>query len=233
MRRPQLVELLARLRNDLERGEPLGPRLCEACVELFEVSGAAIMLMGDDGNTSALAASDDGIRAVEDLQFTLGEGPGIEAHVLGRPALVPNLAEPGTRWTTFGPAARELGVQAASGLGALDLYSNRPTVLHPAHVSDALVLAGVVTQAVLSMQAGAPDGQLPHEIDQAGGLRAEVHQASGMMSEELEIGIVEALVRLRASAYAQGRSINDIARDVVTRRVAIDDPAGNSGRSGG
>lgn len=202
-------------------------------MELFEVSGAAIVLMGDDGNGSALAASGDATRAVEDLQFTLGEGPGIDAHDLGRPVLEADLAAPGSRWPAFGPAARDLGVHAAFGfplrvgaarMGALDLYGDRPTVLPPERVSDAIVLSDLVTQAVLSMQAGAPVGKLPHEIDQADGLRAEVHQASGMISEQLEIHIVDALVRLRAYAYAEGRSINDVARDVVMRRVAIDEP---------
>lgn len=231
MQRPELVELLTRLEGDRERGEHLGPHLCHACVELFAVSGAAIVLMNDDGNGSALAASDDAIRAVEDLQFTLGEGPGIQAHDLGRPVLEPDLAALGSRWPTFGPAVRELGVHAAFGfplrvgaarMGALDLYADRPTVLDPERISDAIVLAEVVTQAVLSMQAGAPAGKLPHEIDHADGLRAEVHQASGMISEQLEIGIVDALVRLRAFAYARGESINAVARDVVMRRVTMD-----------
>ena len=231
MQRSDLVELLARLQHDLDDSEDLAPRLCKACLELFPVSGAAIMLMGDIGNGSALGASDDIAGAVEDLQFTLGEGPGIEAHLRGRPALEADLAAPNARWSKFAPGALDLGIRASFGfplqvgaahLGALDLYCDRATVLDASQLSDAMALAGVVTQAVLAMQSRAPLGGLPHEIDHAENLHAEVHQASGMISKRLEIGIVDALIRLRSYAYAEGRSINDVAHDVVTGGLAIE-----------
>jgi hypothetical protein len=230
MERSDVVELLARLQHDLDGSEHLAPRLCRACLELFPVSGAAIMLMGDDGNGSALGASDDVAGAVEDLQFTLGEGPGIEAHARGRPALEPDLAAPNPRWPAFALGALDLGVRAAFGfplqvgaarMGALDLYADRSTVLTAPQLSDAMVLADVVTQAVLAMQARAPLGGLPGELDHDANLRAQVHQASGMLSKQHEITIVDALVRLRAYAYAQGRSLNDVSRDVVARRLTI------------
>jgi hypothetical protein len=56
-------------------------------------------------------------------------------------------------------------------------------------------------------------------MDNPGDLRTEVHQASGMISGQLDINIRSALLRLRAYAYSEGRSINDVARDVVTRQL--------------
>lgn len=231
MERSDLVELLARLQRDLNDSEHLGSRLCEACLELFPVSGAAIMLRGEIGNGSSLGAFGDVAAAAEDLQFTLGEGPGIEAHLRGRPALEADLAAPNARWPAFAPGALELGVRAAFGfplhvgaarVGALDLYCDRATVLDATQLGDALALADLVTQAVLAMQARAPLGGLPHEIDHDENLRAEVHQASGMISKRMEINIVDALVRLRAYAYAEGRSINDVAHEVVARQLKIE-----------
>jgi hypothetical protein len=89
---PELTELLTRLHHDLRRGDHVGTRACQACVDYFPVSAAGVMLTGDHGNASVLGASDDRARALEDLQFTLGEGPGIEAHVRGRPVLEHDLA---------------------------------------------------------------------------------------------------------------------------------------------
>jgi hypothetical protein len=50
-----------------------------------------------------------------------------------------------------------------------------------------------------------------------------VHQATGMVKVQLNVGIAEALVRLRAYAYAEERPIEDVARDVVGRRLRFDE----------
>ncbi len=63
-----------------------------------------------------------------------------------------------------------------------------------------------------------PAGQ-PMEL---GRRRAEIDQATGMLTEQLGTGIAEAFVRLRAYAYAQDRQLGDVARDIVTRRLRLD-----------
>ena len=52
--------------------------------------------------------------------------------------------------------------------------------------------------------------------------RAEVSQATGMLVAQLEIEPAEALVRLRAHAYATGRSATDVARDILDRRLKLE-----------
>jgi len=52
-----------------------------------------------------------------------------------------------------------------------------------------------------------------------------VHQATGMISVQLEVSLAEALVRLRAHAYANDRPLNEVAADVVARRLRLEDPA--------
>ncbi len=97
------------------------------------MDGVAIMLRGDDGAGSIFGRSDDVVGGLEDLQFTLGEGPGIDAHTSGRPVFEPHLAE-STLWPVFAAAAEEAGMLAcfafplsvgAIRLGALDLYRGR------------------------------------------------------------------------------------------------------------
>lgn len=53
-------------------------RLCEACVEIFDVAGAAISLIFDGGNPTTLGASGPKARDYDEVQFILGEGPCIE-----------------------------------------------------------------------------------------------------------------------------------------------------------
>ena len=86
---------------------------------------------------------------------------------------------------------------------------------------DALVMAEVTVNSVLAMQAGAPAGTLGADLEMLAIHRAEVHQASGMVSAQLGVGVAEALVRLRAHAYAEGRPLADVAADVVTRRLRL------------
>ena len=52
--------------------------------------------------------------------------------------------------------------------------------------------------------------------------RAEVSQATGMLVAQLDVEPAAALVRLRAHAYATGRSATDVARDILDRRLRLE-----------
>ena len=224
-----LAFVIEGVRLDHLDGASPGPRLCRAALDLLGMEAVAIMLRGDDGRGSPFGWSDDVVRELEDTQFTLGEGPGIDAHSSGRPSAEPDLAG-SAQWPVFAPAAVAAGMLAGFGfplsvgavrLGALDLYRKRPGPLTDVQVADAWALAGIITEALLVLQAQATPGAVPVEIDLAENLRAPVHQASGMLSERFDIKIADALVRLRAQAYAAGRPINDVAADVVSGVLKI------------
>ena len=70
--------------------------------EVTEMSGAGIMVMvGNQPHTSICTTG--GVSAlIEDLQYTLGEGPCVDAYHLGHPVLEPDLAAPSVaRWPAF------------------------------------------------------------------------------------------------------------------------------------
>jgi hypothetical protein len=105
----------------------------------------------------------------------------------------------------------------------LDLYRDTPGRLTPRHLADALAFADAATAVVLYLQdcdehdgARAPLAGL---IDD----RAEIHQATGMITVQLGISLAEAMLRLRARAYGTGQTVSAIAADVVTRRTFFDD----------
>ncbi len=60
-------------------------------------------------------------------------------------------------------------------------------------------------------------------LEMLGSDRLVIHQATGMIAAQLNDTIVNALARLRAAGFQSGRSIYDIAEDVVSRRVRFDD----------
>ena len=228
----RLATLLLDLDNDRRDGVGVGDRLCDTLVEVLDVAGAGIMLMSDGEHRGTLGVSNGVMTVVEDLQFTLGEGPCIDAFASEHPILEPDLSDPATnRWPAFsGPAVRA-GVRAvfgfplrtgAANVGALDLYLDHPGDLRADQLRDAAVMAGVIATTVLSLQSDAAPGELPELLDATMNRRAIVHQASGMLSAQLDIDAADALVRIRAHSYTASRPVNDVAHDIVERRLRLE-----------
>jgi hypothetical protein len=211
-------------------GTDLPGLLCTACVRQLPVDGAGISLIGDQGVQLMVSATDELARTLEELQFTLGEGPCLDAFNAGRPTAEPDLttATGAVRWPGFGPAATDCGIAAVFAfplqlggirLGVLDLYRSTSGVLDEAQTAEALAFADAATVLLLHLQGQAPPGQLPGQIDAALASRAEVHQATGMISVQAGVPLADALARLRARAFAAGRPLGDVAGDVVARRL--------------
>lgn len=234
MRGRRRLRILAAL---AERGDGnvTTARLCEVSRRVTGVTGAGIMLMSDDVPLGSVCAADDVSALIEDLQYTLGEGPCIDAHRLGRPVLEPDLADPAEpRWLAFTEPAVDAGVRAIFGfpigvgsvqLGALNLYADTAGPLTDDQHADALVMAEIAGQAVLIMQTESPGGALAAELEEGSDLHYVVHQAAGMVSAQLEVTVGQALVRLRALAFASERALDAIAADVVARRLRFTDEA--------
>lgn len=227
----RLIRILARLRAGEGTEEPGPARLCEVCAEVVGVTGAGIMLMSGDVPRGSVCSSNEVSGLIEELQYTLGEGPCVEAYDEDRPVAEPDLANPAAvRWPAFSPPALEAGARAVFGfplqvgavrLGALNVYRDRAGPLTDDQHADALVMAGVAARSVLAMQAKATPGTLGAGFEDAD-LRLVVHQASGMVSAQLEVSVAEALMRLRAYAFANDRLLTEVAEDVVARRLRLD-----------
>ena len=207
-------------------------RLCEVCAEVTGVTGAGIMLMSGDVPKGSLCTTNRVSTLIEQLQFDLGEGPCVDAYSQDRPVLEPDLAAPTTpRWLAFAGPAVDAGVRAIFGfplrvgavrLGALNLYCDRPGSLDDDSHADALVMADVAAQAVLMMQSSAPDGRLAAELEAGAEFQYVVHQASGMVAAQLGISVGRALIRMRAHAFGNDRSLTAVAEDVVARALRFD-----------
>lgn len=100
-------------------------------------------------------------------------------------------------------------------IGVLDLYRDRAGTLSADELTEALSFADAATLVLLHAQAGSPASEPFPELDE----RAEVHQATGVISVQGAVGLAEALVLLRARAFAEGRPVGDVARDVLSGTV--------------
>src|SRR5690349_22975762 len=206
-------------------------RICRACVDGLDVDGAAISLLTARTARQTLAATDETAELLEDLQFTLNEGACMEAARTGNPVLVADLRQSSSdvaRWPVFAAAVMErsavravfaLPLQwGAVNLGVLDLYRLQPGALDDAQLRDAIAAADAAALMMLGLRT-APDQGGGGWLDHAVAHRAEIHQAAGMVSVQLDVTTDEALARMRAHAFVHDRLLIDVARDVVARRL--------------
>ncbi|SHN65162.1 GAF domain-containing protein [Geodermatophilus obscurus] len=196
------------------------------------VSGVGMALMTDEGPAGTVAASDDGALQLEELQFTLGQGPCVDASRTGRPVLAPDLAVTSRQtWPQFGAGADAAGLRAVFALplqvggirlGVLDLYRDTAGELSREELTGALSFADAATHLLLDLQAQDTARRMPppHALEVLDD-RAEVHQATGVVSVRAGVSPAQALALLRARAYAEGRPIGHLAGDVLDGVVAL------------
>jgi hypothetical protein len=223
---------------------------CAVAVTAARVSGAGLTVMTRSDSGRVVCVTDDVSARVEELQLTFGEGPCVDAYASRAPVLSPDLRARGTlqRWPAFARAAKEVGAAAvyafplqigAVRLGVMDLYHREPRSLGSGELRDALVLADTAAMLLLGRETNHEDsfGEASAGLlSEREGYRAEIDQATGMVSVQLGVHIEEAFVRLRAYAYAEDRSLTDVARDVVARRLRFStdpdgEPGGDDGRA--
>jgi hypothetical protein len=222
---------------DGRRGEAAANRLCEACVELFDVDAAAISLVFDGANAGTLGHSGGPARQYDELQFTVGEGPCLDSVTNRRPILVFDLADRReARWPLYGPAMLEMSIRgvfampvvvAGEYVGALDLFRSDPGDLTAAQLAGAMLageMAGVPMLDLMDgdLLAAASDPAADAWAELTALSRTEVSQATGMLVAQLDVEPAEALVRLRAHAYATRRSATEVARDILDRRLRFE-----------
>ncbi len=215
-----------------DAGRPSSARLCEVSADVVGLTGSGVMLMSGDIRRGSLCATDAVSHLIEDLQYSLGEGPCVEAYEHDRVVLEPDLADPVTpRWLAFSPAVLEAGARAVFAfplrvgsvrLGALNFYRDRTGALSDDQHADALVMADVAALYVLDMQADTPPGAVSEALAAGADFHYALHNAAGMVSVQLGVSLTEALVRLRAAAFAIGRSLDELAEDVVARRLRFE-----------
>jgi ANTAR domain/GAF domain len=207
-------------------------RLCRAAARALPASGVAVSLMTQEGSSEVAAASNRTSELIEELQFTFGEGPCIDASATGRPVLASTIADQSmSRWPGYSPAVHSLGVRAvfafplqigAVRLGSLDVYREWAGALSVEALSQALTFAEVATMIVLDGQEEAVRGESAAGLEDALESHFEVHQAQGMVMIQLGVDVAEAMVRLRAYAYSTERGLGDVARDILARTLTLE-----------
>ncbi|MBB5122783.1 ANTAR domain-containing protein [Streptomyces eurocidicus] len=237
---------MARVLRELSSRSGPGP-ICGdplECARVLGVDGVAVSLVTSGALSELVWSSPGASERLEDEQYTLGEGPGVDSVSSCAVVVEPDLARVRPdRWPVLLPALAGLGVGAVfcfplriGGvcLGVLTAQRAVPGPLTAAAMDDALILSAAVTAVVLD--GGARAETLATAESGAPLHRAAVHQASGMISVQAGVTVAQALILLRAHAYRHETPLLRVAEDVVARRLRFrhtgDGPDPSSRRKG-
>ncbi|MCZ8382728.1 GAF domain-containing protein [Mycobacterium sp. CPCC 205372] len=224
---------------------------CDSAVGWSRVDGASLALLSPAPNSRKLVFATDALaQRIDELQFALGEGPCLECYGTGLPRCVTDLAHD-ERWTLFCREAVALGVGAAFNfpvrlgdqpVGVLELYRRDAGPMTVDEYDAALGCAAAIG-AVIGSTYARWTHRVADDEDLNGATltaltesdpftRSQVHIAAGVVAERLRVSVGEALVRMRAFAFARDRRITEVADDVVGHRVSWrdwqDEPSGGA-----
>ena len=198
-------------------------------LEMFPVSGAAVSTVGDLLGSETISASDAIATRVDELQFDLGEGPCWDAMKLGRPVLEPDLrTHPATVWPAFSAAIHKEDVGSlfafplvvgALRVGAVDLYAVHPVSLTSVQTQQAGTMAAAVGKHVLRRALNTIGGD--YEDTGNAFSRRLIHQATGMVLAQLRVPGDDALLIIQGQAFATGRTMMEMAEEIVERRLSF------------
>lgn len=225
----RLARILGILRAEQDGGTLLGA-VCRAAVESLGANGAGLTLLSTTSR-GPICSHGEFASFGEDLQLSLGEGPGRDAFETRELVEVTDLSSNGgERWPVFSEAMTEAGVTSLASFplriggarfGALTVYRSSYGELSFEQVADGYVVTQIASHLIIAGQAKVGEDSVIPEIE-AGFVRMEpLHQATGMVMAQLGIGAEDALARLRGAAFGSGRTLLDMSAHIVLGRLEL------------
>lgn len=203
--------------------------LCADATRALSAAGVGVNVMATDGGYGMAAASDPATERIEELQFTVGEGPCVDAYSSRRPVLITDLDDTAmSRWPAYTPAVHQVGIRAvfafplqvgAARLGVLDVFRTQAGPLSRDELGQAFTFGEL---AVTTLLDGQDQTHSEHDVDEAIEQGAALWQAQGMVMVMLGVTLTEALVRLRGHAYATNRPVSVVAADIVAGQLHLE-----------
>lgn len=207
-----------------DRLEEFLQRLAGLAAQAMPADCSCGITLQPDRRPLTVASSDDFAVAVDEIQYTTGQGPCLEAMASGQTRRVPDLAQD-QRWPLFGPQALASGVTGilsepltdptGQPVGALNLYFTRPQAITLDTERSAEVFAGHASGAVAIARRLADRLQLSDDLRGALASRAVIDQAIGVIMAENRCGSEEAFSILRSASQHRNVKLRDVAAGIV------------------
>jgi len=214
-----------------DRGVSFAEALCGETLTITTVDDATLTVTVG-GSFTVVAASSRRAIMLDEEQFTLGEGPTFENSRGDLPVLAPHLGSGfHPKWPTFNSFARSHGIHACfcfpvrigdARIGVLTLYREVAEPLSATQYADALILASLTADELIHTSTHTTNEAVSPLAVAGLSNVSEIHQAAGMIAEQFNCSLVDALVRLRAAAYARSEPISLIAKQVLQRELHLE-----------
>jgi GAF domain-containing protein len=196
-----------------------------------DVTALSITAASDDGELTSAASTDERAREVDEHEFTIAEGPCIEALATGEEQLVRD-TEDDDRWPRFARSAAEHGFRSVAGLplrapdgttiGALNAFGTRPNSLSEEDLSVLRRVCSPAAAVLANARAYRRTSSLSAELAATLEDQATVHRAVGVLLGR-DGGTPEAaLDRLRRGADRSGSSVVELAARVTAGELEVE-----------
>ncbi|WP_438352654.1 ANTAR domain-containing protein [Microbacterium sp. CJ88] len=205
--------------------------LVDESIKIFDTTAAGILLIGGGGQLEVIVSTSERSELIGLMQLRAGEGPCVEAAYSGRVVSVADLREVQDRWPRFAQDARKSGFASLhaipmrlrdSTIGSLNLFRGHVGELNAEDALAAKTLADIATISILQQrlveEAQLARGQLQRALDS----RVVIEQAKGYIAQSLGLDMDAAFQVLRAHARSAQRRLGDVASDVISRRIDVD-----------
>jgi hypothetical protein len=207
--------------------------LCAPFLTALPIDGLSISVFARGAAPSTVCVSDATAARLDELHFELGEGPFWDVIRTGQAVSVADFSQTGgSRWPVLASAMRPLDFRGlfafpmnvgATTVGVVGMHRKLAGELTALETTRAVSLARLTTARAVRMAIDRAQAEsLPSEVA-VPEMRRQVLQATGMVLAQLGVTATEGFARLRAYAFATGRSVEDVAADVVARRVDFRD----------
>lgn len=203
--------------------------LVDRCVDVLDMSAAGLMLAAPDGDLRVMASSSETMRVLELFELQAEEGPCLDCFRTGKPVVNQDLASLIQRWPRFAAEALEAGFHSVHALpmrlrgsviGALNLFHLEAVQIDQADIDAAQALADVATISVLQHRATLEAQVVNAQLHQALNTRITIEQAKGVLAERSGSSMESAFAMLRSHARNNNLRLADVARDVVSGKIA-------------
>ncbi len=202
--------------------------ILESAVELLGFDAATVSVRRG-GDVATIAATDQRMIALDDVQYATGEGPCMEVLEPQDPLFLDDVAATEDRWEQFARTASHLGVQStlsvhvpvdSEGLAAsLNLYSKAQQERADERVRTAAAFADQLAAALLGVDAYRSMAKLARELAQAMRSRAMIEQAKGILMANNRIDADAAFAQLVQLSQHANVKLHDVARRLVEERT--------------
>ena len=202
--------------------------IAEFAVQAIPGAEGAGLTMLEDDRPQTVVASAEFVRAVDDLQYGLGEGPCLLA-VATRQTQTSGSLGGERRWPRFGPRVGRMGVHSVLSLplllpdravGALNVYAHGKDAFGSDAVRIGELFARPAAVSVHNTQVLAQSQRLATQLGEALTSRAVIDQALGILMSRTGAAPEEAFDRLRTMSQSQHVKVAEVARTLVAEAVA-------------